>query len=226
MATGLEHVYPRVVLHLGPVAVRDTVTTTWLLMAVLIGFGFWFRRHLSLRPGRLQNAFEALVTALLDLVAGIGGREDRRFLPLLLTLGLYITLANVVGIVPGFHPPTRDLSTPLALAVVVFGAVHVFGVRTWGLAGYLRHYLQPWYLLPIRLIEEVSRTISLSVRLFGNIMGETVLVGILVLLTPLFLPVPVELFSLFTAVIQAYIFCVLALVYLAGATQASAEDAA
>jgi F-type H+-transporting ATPase subunit a len=220
---GIEGIYPRVVFKIGPFPITDTVTTTWLLMGVLCLFAFWYRHKASLMPRPLQNAFEWLIEAFLGLIKSLSGKEDRRFLPLLLTLGLFITLSNVMEVIPGLHPPTRDLSTPFALAIAVFLAVHYYGLRTWGLGGYLRHYLFPLYLFPIRLIEEFSRTLSLTVRLFGNILGDAVLVAILVLLVPFFLPIPLELFALFTAVIQAFIFCILSLVYLIGATTAQNE---
>lgn len=216
---GIEVIYPRVVFQLGRFPITDTVTTTWLLMGLLLLFTVWYRSKAKLEPGPWQNAFEWLIEAFLGLIESLSGKEDRRFLPLLLTLGLFITMSNLLEVVPGLHPPTRDLSTPFALALTVLLAVHYFGLRTWGL-GYFRRYFSPFYLFPIRLIEEFSRTLSLTVRLFGNIMGEAVLVAIIVLLVPVFLPIPVELFTVFTAVIQAFIFCVLSLVYLVGATSA------
>jgi F-type H+-transporting ATPase subunit a len=206
------------------VPVAESVATTWGLMALLAAFAAWYRRHASERPGRLQNAFEWLIEAVQGVTTAMAGREERRFLPLVLTLGLLIGLSNLVPLVPGLRSPNEDLACPVALALVVWASVHYYGVRTWGLGGYARRYARPLFMLPLRLVEEAGHVVSLSVRLFGNIMGEGVLLGILLLLAPLLVPVPVMIFGLFTAVLQAYIFCMLTLVYLVGATAAEAES--
>jgi F-type H+-transporting ATPase subunit a len=215
---------PRIVFWVAGVPVSESVVTTWGLMAILLAFAGWYRLSATMRPGRLQNAFEWLLEAVQKLSSAMAGQEERRFVPLVLTQGLLIGLANLAPLVPGVRSPNEDLACTLALAIVVFFAVHYFGVRTWGPAGYVGRYFRPAYFAPIRLIEDFSRVISLSVRLFGNIMGEGVLVGILVLLAPLLVPVPMMLFGIFTGVLQAYIFCMLTLVYLAGATGAQAEE--
>lgn len=211
---------PRVAFQLGELAVSESVVTTWGLMSLEIGFACWLERRAALRPGRVQNAVEWLFEAMLDLIAAMAGKPERRFVPLVFTLGLSIALANMVALVPGLHSPNADPASPLALALVVFGAVHYYGVQTFGPLGYVRHYMRPWYFLPFRLIDELGRTLSLSLRLFGNILGEAVLAATVLLLAPLLLPVPAQLFGLFVGVLQAYIFCVLTLVYLVGATSA------
>lgn len=206
---------------LGPLHIGPTVLTTWLLMAVLTGVAWLGTRRLSLEaPSRLQTALEGAVLALQAAIEGAAPGHAARLLPFIGTLWLFIVAANLAGLVPGLRSPTGDLSLTVALALLVFLAVHWFGIRIDGLKGYLRHYLDPNpILLPFHLLGEVTRTLALAVRLFGNMMSLE-MAALLVLLVAGFLaPVPLLMLHIVEALVQAYIFGMLALVYVAGALQ-------
>ena len=206
---------------LGPLHVGPTVLTTWLLMALLVGLAWSVTRHLSVAaPSRLQSALEGTVLAMQGAVDEAAPRQSARLLPFIGTLWLFIATANLIGLVPGLRSPTGDLSLTVALALLVFGAVHWFGIRIDGLRAYLRHYLDPNpILLPFHLLGEVTRTLALAVRLFGNMMSLE-MAALLVLLVAGFLaPIPLLVLHIIEALVQAYIFGTLALVYVAGALQ-------
>ncbi|MDE2300902.1 MAG: F0F1 ATP synthase subunit A [Burkholderiales bacterium] len=207
--------------RLGPLSVGPTVLTTWLLMALLGGAAWAGTRRMSVAaPSRWQLALEATVLALRDAIDNAAPGRAAQLLPFIGTLWLFIGSANLLGVVPGLHSPTGDLSLTAALALTVFGAVHWFGIRIDGLRAYLRHYLDPNpILLPFHLLGEITRTLALAVRLFGNIMSLE-LAALLVLLVAGFLaPVPLLMLHIVEALVQAYIFGMLALVYVAGALQ-------
>jgi len=137
------------------------------------------------------------------------------------TLAIFIAAANLGGLIPGLRSPTTDLNTPLALAIVVFFSVHYYGIRQKGIIGHLRHYVEPIFImLPIEIASELARTMSLTFRLFGNILGEEIVIAVLFLILPVLIPVPMMLFSIFTSLIQAYVFTMLTAVYISGAVQA------
>ena len=214
----LEGVFPYAVFEIGGVAVRDSVVVTWALMALLIGASWLSTRHLSDRPGLLQNAMEAVVEAVEKMVSELTSYAPRHFLPLVCGLALFLAGANVVALVPGVGAPTRDLNTPVALAAIVFVSVHVYGWRLAGPSRYLKTYVQPsWILLPFNVISEVTRTIALALRLFGNMLSGELVVAVLVLLSGLLVPIPMQLFGLLIGFIQAYVFALLAMVYIASA---------
>lgn len=207
--------------RLGPLHIGATVLTTWLLMALLAGLAWAGTRRLRVEdPSRWQSALEATVLALQGAIEAAAPGQAARLLPFIGTLWLFIATANLAGLVPGLRSPTGDLSLTAALALLVFGAVHWFGIRIDGLRGYLRHYLEPNpILLPFHLLGEVTRTLALAVRLFGNMMSLE-MAALLVLLVAGFLaPVPLLMLHLIEALVQAYIFGTLALVYVAGALQ-------
>ena len=210
----------------GPVTLNATILFTWLVMAILT-LGSWLAtRDLSVKReiSRWQSLLEMLVLTIRDQIQGIAGQEPRRYLPFIGTLFLFISLSNLLSIVPGYEAPTGSLSTTLALAICVFFAVPIFGIAQRGLLGYLKHYVQPSpILLPFHVISEVSRTFALAVRLFGNVMSGAIIVGILVSIIPLFLPVVLEAFELLIGQIQAYIFAILAMVYIASAARTQQE---
>jgi len=210
----------------GPVTLNATILFTWLVMAILV-LGSWLAtRDLSVKReiSRWQSLLEMLVLTIRDQIQGIAGQEPRRYLPFIGTLFLFISLSNLLSIVPGYEAPTGSLSTTLALAICVFFAVPIFGIAQRGLFGYLKHYVQPSpILLPFHVISEVSRTFALAVRLFGNVMSGAIIVGILVSIIPLFLPVVLEAFELLIGQIQAYIFAILAMVYIASAARTQQE---
>ncbi len=207
-----------VVFTVGPLAVSATLVYTWVVMAVLVGAALLMARGLRAEPplGRGQLVLEALVGFVLDQVREVTRQEPERYLPFAGTLFLFILTSNVLGVVPGFASPTGSLTTTGALAIAVFLAVPAFGVARLGLRGYLRTYLEPTPLmLPFTVLGEVSRTIALAMRLFGNVMSSSMIVAILLAVAPLVFPALMEAFGLFFGVLHAYIFTVLALVYVA-----------
>lgn len=202
----------------GPVAVSATLVFTWLVMALLIIVALVMRRVLRVEPplSRVQLLLESLLVFVLAQIRDVTRQEPRRYLPFTGTLFLFILVSNVLAIVPGFHPPTGSLMTTAALALCVFLAVPVFGIARIGLGRYLRGYLEPTpIMLPFTLIGEVSRTLALAVRLFGNVMSSSLIVAIMLAVAPLVFPVLLQGFGLLFGVLQAYIFAILALVYIA-----------
>lgn len=217
-----EVLNPHVLFVLFGLPVTKTVVSTWIVMGFLVLLSFLLTRNLRLVPTRFQNVLELFVEAILNLVEDMSPGNGRKFLPLVGTLALFIGTSDVAGLVPGLKSPTSDFNTTLALALVVFFAVPFYGIRTRGLKNYLKSYLSPSPILaPFHVVSEITRTVSLALRLFGNIMGEEIIIAILFLLSPLFLPLPMMLFSIFTGIIQAYIFTVLTVVYLSAAVESS-----
>lgn len=208
------------VFHLGPLALTDTVLTTWGIMLALWALCWLSTRRLKMEPSAWQAALEGIVSAAEDAIAAVLPDHAGRVLPLVATLWIFIVVANLVGIVPRLHSPTDDLSLTAGLAILVFLSVHWYGIRIHGLRQYLRHYLEPNpLLLPFHVVSEISRTIALAVRLFGN-MFSLEMAALLVLLVAGFLvPVPVLLLHIVEALVQAYIFGMLALIYIAGGIQ-------
>ena len=215
-----------VVFRIGPFAITQTVVTTWAILVVLGAAAWLSTRDLRLDPGPWQTAIEGMVSAAEDAVEAVLPGRTAEVLPFVGTLWVFILVANLVGVVPGLHSPTADLSTTAALAVLVFLSVHAYGIRASGWRAYLRHYVRPNpILLPFHVIGEITRTLALAVRLFGNIMSLE-LAALLVLLVAGFLvPVPVLMLHVIEAVVQAYIFGMLALVYIAGAIQSRQQSA-
>jgi len=206
--------------QLGPLAVTDTVVTTWAVMAALWLASWLVSRRLSVQPGKLQAAVEGIVCLIEDAITGVEPTHAQRILPLVGSLWIFLVVANLVGLIPGLHSPTRDLSATAALAILVFLSTHWFGIRIQGVRRYLHHYLTPSpLLLPFHLISEISRTVALAVRLFGNIMSLE-MAALLVLMVAGFLaPVPILMLHIIEALVQAYIFGMLALIYVAGGIQ-------
>lgn len=214
----IEGVFPYAVFEVAGIAVRDSVVVTWAIMALLALASWLSTRRLSDRPRPLQNAMEATLEVAESLIGESTSYDPRHFLPLIYTLAVFLAAASVVALVPGVGSPTRDLNTPLALAGIVFVSVHVYGWRLAGPARYLRGYVKPsWVLLPFNVISEVTRTIALALRLFGNTLSGELVVAVLVLLSGLLVPVPMQLFGLLIGFIQAYVFTLLAMVYIASA---------
>lgn len=207
----------------GGILLNATVAYTWLVM-ILATVGSWLvTRRLSTGTeiSRFQNLVEVLVWGIREQIRQVSRQDPGPYLPFVGTLFVFIALCNLLNIVPGYMAPTGSLSTTTALAICVFVAVPLYGVLHEGPMAYLRHYLQPtWLMLPFNVIGELSRTIALAVRLYGNIMSGTVIAAILLGLTPYFFPVVMQLLGLLTGMIQAYIFAVLAMVYIASATSA------
>lgn len=211
---------PDILFQIGFIPISRAVMTTWIIMAVLLVFLFAVKRF-ARSGGALATALEILVTTLSRQIESILGREPAPFLPLLGSLFIFIVLANLAAILPGATPPTGHIETPAALAFIVFLSVHFYGVRAKGLRGYLRHYLEPNpFLLPLNVLSELTRTFSLMIRLFGNMMSHEFVIAIVVLLAGLLLPIPFLLLGVLIGIIQAYIFTVLATVYIGAAVGA------
>jgi F-type H+-transporting ATPase subunit a len=205
---------------IGGFQVTVTVATTWGITAVL-GLTAWVAtRGRQTHPGILQTVAEGVVAAMEDAIAAAAPQHARQLLPFIATLWIYLVVANLVGLVPGLDSPTRDLSQTSALAILVFFSVHWFGIRSQGLKNYVRHYLTPSpILLPFHIISEATRTIALAIRLFGNMMSLE-MAALLVLMVAGFLaPVPLLMLHVIEALVQAYIFGMLALIYVAGGMQ-------
>ena len=207
----------------GPVVLNATLVYTWIVMGVLVGGSWLATRNLSTDPemSRWQNALETIVSYIRDQIRDIAQGDPSPYLPFVGTLFLFISLSNLLGVVPFFEPPTSSLSTTAALALCVFVAVPLYGIGQEGLKAYLKHYIEPTPLMaPFHVISEISRTLALAVRLFGNVMSGGLIVAILLSIVPLFLPVLLNVLELLIGQIQAYIFAVLAMVYIASAISA------
>ncbi len=205
------------------------VTFTWLIMVVLVVAAWRTTRALRPVPGTLQNLAEITIEAFHGLLDQMIGRQGRQFLPLIGTAGLFILSSNLLGMLPGFQSPTANWNTTIALAVTVFIAYNYFGIRKHGFLNYLRHFCGPilWLaplMFPVELIGHLARPVSLSIRLFGNIFGEesvtVLLLSLVWLVMPYFIWLAVMLpLSLFTAVVQTFVFIMLSMVYIAGAVE-------
>jgi F-type H+-transporting ATPase subunit a len=207
--------------HHGFIKLNATIVTTWGLMLVLAGGARLITRKLSneVITSRWQAALEILVTGIDQQIKEVGLSVPAPYIAFIGTLFVFIAAANLLTIVPGYEPPTSSLSTTAALALCVFVAVPVFGVARRGWRRYLKSYLQPTVImLPFNLISELSRTLALAVRLFGNMMSGTMIIAILLTITPFVFPVAMTLLGLLTGMVQAYIFSILATVYIAAAT--------
>jgi len=206
----------------GLLKLNSTIATTWLIMILLAVVARILTAKLStgIHISRWQSALEILVLGMKRQIDEVGLRQPEKYLPFLGTLFLFIAAANLLTIVPGYEPPTSSLSTTAALAICVFLAVPLFGIEAQHLAGYLKSYLEPTFLmLPFNIISELSRTLALAVRLFGNMMSGTMILAILLTITPLVFPIVMSLLGLLTGMVQAYIFSILATVYIAAATR-------
>ncbi len=211
--------------HLGPVPVTGPVVTTWGLIVVLSISAMFATRRLALHPTRMQAVVELLVTAIADQIRDTMRAEPTRFLPLIGTLLIFLSAANLISLLPGLEPPTAHIETAAALAAIVFVAVHYYGIRSRGFLAYLAEFAKPsWVLLPLTLLSEVTRTFSLMIRLFGNIMSGVFVVGIVLSLAALFVPIPLMALDLLTGLVQAYIFTVLAMVFVGAAVGADEKS--
>ena len=218
-------------LHLGPLALREPLLLAIAVSALLVGLALWLGRRLareaadpldSSEPSsRLQGWLEAACSLMREAVAEVVAPGDvDRVLPFVGTLWLFLLIANLIGLVPGLSSPTRDLSVTAALALVVMVSVHVYGIRAAGLRRYLAHHLQPSpILLPFHLISELTRTLALAIRLFGNMMSLEMAAMLVLLVAGLLVPIPLLVLHVVEALVQAYIFGMLALIYIASALE-------
>ncbi len=204
--------------HLGPVPITEAVVATWAIMAFLTLGGFLVTRRLSVVPSRTQAAFELVVDMVDGQIRDTMQAEPAPYRAFIGTLFAFIFVANWSSLVPGVQPPTAHLETDAALALLVFLAVIWFGVRAGGVRGYLATFASPSVLMiPLNFIESITRTFSLLVRLFGNVMSGVFVVGIVLSLAGLLVPIPLMALDLLTGAVQAYIFAILAMVFIAGA---------
>jgi F-type H+-transporting ATPase subunit a len=206
----------------GFVKVNATIATTWALMLVMVVGARLITRRLSMdhTRSRWQNLLEIVVTSIAGQIEDVGLRHPRQYIGFLGTLFLLVAMASLCTVIPGYEPPTGSLSTTAALALCVMVAVPLFGIEDQGLAAYLKSYLEPTIvMLPFNIISEISRTLALAVRLFGNMMSGAMIIGILLSITPFIFPIVMTVLGLLTGMVQAYIFSILAAVYIAAATQ-------
>jgi F-type H+-transporting ATPase subunit a len=212
-----------ILFHVGPVAVSRPVVTTWAIMLVLTLGSTFAARRLKPYPSRLQIVVESVVLGILDQIHAVVLKDARPLLPLIGTLFIYLIVANLSGVLPGVEAPTARLETPAALALIVFFSVHYFGIRAQGVLGYLASFAKPkLIMLPLNLISEVTRIFSLMVRLFGNVMSGEFIIALVVALAGLFVPIPLMALEIVLGLVQAYVFTVLAVVFI-GAAVAGAE---
>jgi F-type H+-transporting ATPase subunit a len=207
-----------ILFQLGPIPITQPVVTTWAIMLVL-SLGSWLvTRRLELHPDRRQAALEIVVTGVMGQIEDVIGKDPRPFLPLLGTLFIFLVTANLSGLLPGGAAPTSKLETPAALALIVFASVHFFGMRARGFFGYLASFTEPkLIMLPLNIVSEVTRSFSLMVRLFGNVMSGEFVIALVVALAGLFVPIPLMVLEILIGVVQAYIFTVLATVFIGAA---------
>jgi F-type H+-transporting ATPase subunit a len=212
-----------ILFYLGPLPIGETVVTTWALLLMFFVISWLSTRSLKLEPGPWQAALDGIVGAIQDAIEAVLPEYYLNILPFVASLWIFLVIANLIGIIPGLHAPTGDVSTTAALGVLVFFSVHWYGVRIHGVKKYLRHYIEPNpILLPFHIVSEVSRTVALAVRLFGNIFSLEMAALLVLLVAGFLVPVPVLLLHIVEALVQAYIFGMLALIYIAGGIQSLA----
>lgn len=210
------------------VTIDATLVFTWVTMFVLALISFLVTRNIKVEGeiSRGQNILEALVETIKNQIFQISQQDPGKYLPFIGTLFIFILTSNILSIVPGFIPPTGSLNTSIALSLCVFLSVPVYGIASGGIGGYLKEYIKPTIImLPFNIISEISRTLSLAIRLYGNVMSSSIIVAILLGVVPLFFPVIIQALGLLTGVIQAYIFAILAIVYIASATESEKKKA-
>lgn len=204
--------------HIGPVPITAPVVVSWAILAGLALFAVLATRRLSLTPTRTQTVLELFVTTIDGQIRDTMTRDPAPFRALIGTIFLFVLVANWSALIPGIEPPTAHLETDAALALVVFAATIAYGITGRGLKGYLRTFAEPsWVMIPLNLVEQITRTFSLIVRLFGNVMSGVFVVGIVLSLAGLFVPIPLMALDLLTGAVQAYIFAVLATVFIGAA---------
>jgi F-type H+-transporting ATPase subunit a len=216
---GVENLF-----SIGPLNISVSLVTCIGLTMTIGGVGWLLTRRLVQSPGTGQVVMEAVVSVLEDAVSEVAGHHTPRIMPFIASLWIFLVCANLLGLIPGLDSPTRDLSVTAALAILVFFSAHWFGIRTQGIRRYLQHYLTPSpVLLPFHLISEVTRTVALAVRLFGNMMSLDMAALLILMVAGFLVPVPILMLHIVEALVQAYIFGMLALIYVAGSIQSQEE---
>lgn len=215
----VAHLTRHEVFHIGPVVVTSTVVNTWIVMAVLFVVVFLLTRRISDKPRGAQALLELVIEFLYSLIDPAMGKEGRKYLPIVGTLFVFIIFLNLSWFIPNFVPPTTDVMTTAGLALTTIAIVQIMGIREKGLGGYLHHFLQPLpAMAPLNVIEEFVKPFSLTIRLFGNMFGEKMVATIFFILVPLFAPIPLMALGILMGGIQAFIFTLLTVTYLATAT--------
>lgn len=204
------------------------VAMAFIVAFILVGVAVVMRPRYKVIPGAGQQVIELIVDFFQGLVLDVIGERGRRYVPVIGTLGLFILASNLIGLIPGFKSPTSNLNVTVACAVTIFVYYHWSGIRDQGILHYLKHFLGPIpalapIVLPIEIISHFSRIISLSVRLFGNIFGEDLVILILFSLVPLLVPLPMQFMALFTSIVQTFVFVMLSCIYIGGAIAAEEE---
>jgi len=209
-------VQPRLLFEVFGLPITDTILSTWAVMAILVVGAILVTRRFQPVPDSLQNIAETIVEGFTELVINMMGENGVKFVPLIMTIGLFTLLGNTIGLLPGLKAPTSDLATTAALAVIVFLVAHGAEIAHKGLAGYIRGYFEPfWWMLPMNIMGEFARVLSHAFRLYGNMVGGAVIVGIVFTAVPWIMPVPLNgWFSMFMGLIQAAVFTLLAIAYI------------
>jgi len=214
-----------ILFHVGPIPITTPVVTTWAIVASLGILAFFSTRRLKIKNGRWQAVLEILITAIEQQISECIRGDARRYLPFIATLFIFLAVANLSGALPGIKAPTASLPTDAALALLVFGATQYYGIKSRGFRGYLQSFLKPTPLmLPLNFAAQVTRSFSLMVRLFGNIMSGELVIGIILSLAGLLVPIPLMLLEVLIGLLQAYIFSILATVFI-GSVASGAETA-
>ena len=213
----------------GHFTLNATLVFSWLVMLLLVAVSFFVTRKITgnVTISRWQNMLEVIVQTIRNQVKEVSQQTPDRYIPFIGSLFLFIALSNLLAVIPGFQAPTSSLSTTVALSICVFLAVPIFGISQQGFWAYFKQYIRPTpFMLPFNIIGELSRTLALAVRLYGNIMSGSVIVAILLGIAPLFFPIVMQMLGLLTGIIQAYIFAILAMVYISSATVAQQKPKA
>ncbi|MEK6656202.1 MAG: F0F1 ATP synthase subunit A [Nitrospirota bacterium] len=207
--------------------IPEYIVYTWVIMGILFATAFAASRGIKPLPAGIQNFFEMVVDGIMKFMEDIIGHHSRQYLPLIGALTFFILLSNLIGLIPGFMSPTSNINTTAACAIIVFFATHYYGVKAHGI-GYLKHFIGPaWWLaplmIPLEIIGHLARVLSLSLRLFGNIFGEDLVLLVLVFIVPILVPLPMMFLAVFTSVVQTFVFVLLTMIYIKLATEEAEE---
>ena len=203
---------PQVVFTLFGIQITDTIVSTWVMMLIIIIVAIIIKRF---KPDLGEMIIESINSIISTVMAE--DEDVTKYLPILGTLGIFLLVANIFSIVPRMVSPTANINTTIALSIIIFFAVHVYGIKEKGLWGYIKDFANPIFILPLEIVSQFSRTLSLAVRLFGNILSTDLIVAIVFALIPFLAPIPLAALGMLTGVLQAYIFLVLASLYIASA---------
>ncbi len=209
-------------LHI-PEASADAIAYTWLVILLLLVLSLLATSAIKSIPGKMQNFMETVIVGIENMIVETMGEHGRPFFPLIATLAIFVLVSNLIGLIPGFFPPTANINTTAACAVIVFVSTHVVGVKHHGM-GYIKHFLGPiWWLAPmiffIEIIGHLSRPVSLTLRLFGNMNGHELVLMVFFALAPFFVPLPMMLMGVLVSFIQAFVFMLLAMIYIQGSLE-------